>query len=342
MKAIVWTKYGPPDGLQLRDVEKPAIKANEILVNVHASTVTAGDCEMRSLKFPFWLALPIRVWVGLTRPGKNILGQELAGEVVEAGADVSRFKPGDPIFGTGGFGYGAYAEYMRLPADPGEGALAIKPAGVSYEQAATVAVGGLEALRFLRQANIEPGESVLINGAGGSIGTYGIQLAKHFGAVVTAVDRAEKLEMMRALGADHAIDYMREDFAQGGRRYDVVFDVAGKGSFSRSIRSLKPGGRYLMANPRLSWVLRGRLVTLTGRKVIAGTASLTADDLTFLAGLIESGVIRPVIDRRFPLGQTAEAHRYVESGQKQGNVVITVAPGEPSPSVPREVEQERA
>ncbi len=324
MKAIVWTKYGSPDGLQLQEIEKPTIKDGEILVKVHASTVTAGDCEMRSLKFPFWLSLPMRVWVGFTKPRKNILGQELSGEVVEVGSSVTRFKPGDPVFGTGGFGYGAYAEYICLPENPQNGALAVKPATVTYEAAATVAVGGLESLRFLRKANIQPGENVLINGAGGSIGTYGVQLAKHFGAQVTAVDSTDKLDMLRSLGSDDVIDYTREDFAQGGPRYDVVFDVVGKRSFARSIRSLKPNGRYLMANPRLSSILRGRLVSLTGKKVIAGTASLTSEDLAFLAELIESRTIKPVIDRCYSLAKTAEAHRYVETGQKKGNVVITM------------------
>lgn len=325
MKAIIWTKYGSPSGLLLQEVEKPTINDSEILIQVHASTVTAGDCEMRSLKFPFWLSLPMRAWIGFTKPRKNILGQELSGEVVEVGSSVTRFKQGDPVFGTGGFGYGAYAEYIRLPENPQNGALAVKPARVTYEQAATVAVGGLESLRFLRKANIQPGEKVLINGAGGSIGTYAIQLAKYFGAQVTAVDSTDKLDMLRSLGADDVIDYTREDFAQGGPRYDVVFDVVGVGSFARSIRSLKPKGRYLMANPRLSSILRGRLVLLTGKKVIAGTDSLTSEDLTFLAGLMEAGTIKPVIDRRYSLAQTAEAHRYVETGQKKGNVIITVA-----------------
>ena len=238
---------------------------------------------------------------------------------------MNRFKPGDAVFGTGGFGHGAYAEYVSLPENPDTGVLAIKPAGVSYEEAATVAVGGLEALRFLRKANIQAGESVLINGAGGSIGTYGVQLAKYFGAEVTGVDSSAKLDMLRALNADHVIDYAREDFAKSGQRYDVIFDVVGKDSFARSIRSLKPVGRYLMANPRLSSLLRRKWIERTGKRIIAGTEPLTAEDLSFLAHLIEVGTLKPVIDRRYPLAQTAAAHRYVETDQKKGNVIIRVA-----------------
>ncbi|MBK8021860.1 MAG: NAD(P)-dependent alcohol dehydrogenase [Chloroflexi bacterium] len=324
MKAIVWTHYGSPDGLQLQEVAKPTIKDNEILIKVYASTVTAGDCEMRRLKFPFWLSLPMRAWIGFRRPRKSILGQELAGEVAEVGSGVTRFKPGDAVFGTGGFGHGAYAEYVSLPENPDTGVLAIKPAGVSYEEAATVAVGGLEALRFLRNANIQPGESVLINGAGGSIGTYGIQLAKYFGAEVTGVDSSAKLDMLSALNADHVIDYTREDFAKGGQRYDVIFDVVGKvfcakHPFAQASRSLSDG------DPRLSSMLRGKWTERTGKLIIAGTEPLTAEDLSFLAHLIEVGTLKPVIDRRYPLAQTAEAHRYVETGQKKGNLIIHVA-----------------
>ncbi|MBZ0288103.1 MAG: NAD(P)-dependent alcohol dehydrogenase, partial [Anaerolineae bacterium] len=218
MKAVVLTLYGSPDGLQLREVEKPAPKANEVLIKVRAATVTLGDCELRTLRFPFWLALPLRLYMGFIRPRDVILGQELAGEVEAVGEKVTRFKVGDAVFGTPGLSLGAYAEYAALSEKM---PLAIKPTRLSYEEAAAIPVGGSESLHFLRQANIQPGESVLINGAGGSIGTFGVQLAHYFGAgEITAVDSAEKLDMLRSIGAAHVIDYQREDFTQRGQKYD--------------------------------------------------------------------------------------------------------------------------
>ena len=328
MKAIVWTEYGPPDVLRLKEVEKPAPKDNEVLVRIHATTVTTGDCEMRSLKFPLWLSLPMRIYAGFSRPSRiKIIGQEMAGEVEAVGKDVKRFKPGDPVFAALIFGMGAYAEYICLPEEPGEmgWALAIKPSNMTYEQAAAVPVGGIEAQHFLRRANIQSGEKVLIIGAGGSIGTFAVQLARHFGAEVTAVDSAGKLDMLRSIGAGRVIDYTQEDFTQSGETYDVIFDVVGKSSFSRSLSALKPNGRYLIANPGLSQMVRGRFYSgKGGKQVIIGAASHKAEDLIFLRELIEAGVIQAVIDRRYPLEQIAEAHRYVETGQKKGNVVITV------------------
>ncbi len=325
MKAIVFTKYGSPDGLQLREVEKPTPRSNEILIRVHATTVTAGDAEVRSLKFPLWLGLAIRIYMGLLRPKDRILGQELAGEVEAVRSDVTRFRIGDQVFGTTGFGFGAYAEYIRLPERSNDGALVGKPTGTSYAEAAAVPVAGLEALHFLRQANIQPGQKVLVVGAGGSIGTIAVQLAKYFGAEVTGVDSAGKLDMLRAIGVDHVIDYAQEDFTQSGANYDVIFDVIGKSKFSGSVRALKQDGVYLLANAGLSQKLRGWWVSMTsGKRVISGTAARVPEDLTFLKELIEAGKLKPVIDRCYPLEQTAEAHRYVDSGQKQGNVVITV------------------
>jgi NADPH:quinone reductase-like Zn-dependent oxidoreductase len=330
VKAILWTKYGPPEGLQLAEVEKPAPKDNEVLIRIQATSVTAGDCEMRSLKLPLFLSLPMRMYVGLRKPTRiQIIGQELAGEIETVGRDVSLFKAGDQVFGATGFGYGTYCEYICLPesSDGTEGTLAIKPANMSYEEAAAVPVGGLEALHFLRKGNIREGEKVLINGAGGSIGTIGIQLARFYGAEVTAVDSAEKLDMLRSIGAEHVIDYRREDFTRSGMTYDVIFDVIGKSPFSRSIRSLKPNGRYLLANPKLSQMVRGpRISSRSGKKVIAGAAGRKAEDLIFLKELIEAGKIKVVIDRRYPLEEIAEAHRYVETGRKKGNVIITVGP----------------
>jgi NADPH:quinone reductase-like Zn-dependent oxidoreductase len=327
VKAIVWTKYGPPDVLQLREVEKPAPKDNQVLIKIYATTAFAGDCEFRSLKFPVPLmSLAMRIYLGLTRPKRiTILGQELAGEIEAVGQDVKRFKKGDQVFGTAGFGMGAYAEYICMPEEPKgmAGLLASKPTNMTFEQAAAVPVGGLEALHFLRKGNIQSGEKVLINGAGGSIGTMAIQLARYFGAEVTAVDSTGKLDMLRSIGADQVIDYTREDFTKSGKTFDVIFDVVGKSSFSHSSRSLKQNGRYLLANPGLSHMIRGRR-TLSNKKIVFGAANHTTGDLIFLKELVEAGTIESVIDRRYPLEQMAEAHSYVETGHKKGSVVITV------------------
>ena len=328
MKAIVWTKYGPPDVLELREVEKPTPKDNEVLIRIHATTVTAGDCELRSLKFPIYLSLPMRLWRGFLKPRENsILGTELAGEIEAVGKDVKRFKKGDQVFGSAGMGFGANAEYICLPEQPGEmeGGVASKPANMTYEEAATVPFGGRDALHFLRKGNIRSGQKILINGAGGSIGTFAVQLAKHFGAEVTAVDSSGKLDMLLSIGADQVIDYKQEDFTKSGEVYDVIFDVVGTISFSRSERSITQNGTYLLANPLGSQMIRGPLTRMTSsKKVIMQTASPTTEDLIFLRELIEAGKIRTVIDRRYPLEQIAEAHRYVETGEKKGNVVITM------------------
>jgi 2-desacetyl-2-hydroxyethyl bacteriochlorophyllide A dehydrogenase len=323
MKAMVWTQYGPPEVLELREVEKPTPKDNELLIKIYATSVTAGDCEVRSLKIPLLIRLPMRLYAGFLKPKRmTILGQELAGEVEAVGKDVTRFKPGDPVFAAVGFGFGAYAAYKCLPE---AGTVALKPANMSYEEAATVPVAGLEALHFLRVGNIQPGELVLINGAGGSIGTYAVQLAKEMGANVTAVDSTAKLEMLRTLGADQVIDYTQEDFTQNGERYDVIFDVVGKASLSRSVRSLKENGRYLLANPGLLSGVRGRWISRrSSKQVIVETASQKREDLLFLKELIEAGKLKSVIDRQYPLAQSAEAHRYAETGQKKGNIVITL------------------
>lgn len=329
MKAIIWTNYGSPEVLQLEEIEKPTPKHDEVRIKIHATTVTAGDCEMRSLKFPVWLRLPIQLYAGLRKPTRiNIIGQELAGEVDAIGKNVRSFNVGDPVFGTTGFSKGTYAQYVCLPEVPGEmdGVLAIKPANLSYEEAAAVPTGGLEALHFLRKGNIQSGHKVLINGAGGSIGTFGVQLASHFGAEVTAVDSAAKLEMLRSIGADHIIDYTQEDFTKNGQTYDLIFDVVGKSPYLSSLKSLKENGVYLIANPQLSKIVRGKWTsTFSSKKVVLETTIQRTEDLVFLKTLIEAGEIRTVIDRRYPLEQTAEAHRYVETGQKKGNVIITVA-----------------
>jgi NADPH:quinone reductase-like Zn-dependent oxidoreductase len=327
MKAIVWTKYGPPDVLQLREVEKPTPQKDEILIRIVATTVTAGDSEMRSLKFPIVLSIPMRIWLGFIKPkGTTIPGSELAGEIEAIGVDVKQFKVGDQVFGSTGMGFGANAEYICLPEKPDgmEGGVAIKPANMTYEEAATVPFGGRDALHFLRKGNIQSGQKILINGAGGSIGTYAIQLAKHYGAEVTAVDSTRKLDMLRSIGADQVIDYTQEDFTKSGEIYDVIFDVVGTISFSRSGRSLKQNGTYLLANPG-SQMVQGLWTKMTSsKKVVMQTSSPTIEDLVFLRELIEAGKIKSVIDRSYPLEQIVEAHRYVEKGGKLGNVVITV------------------
>jgi NADPH:quinone reductase-like Zn-dependent oxidoreductase len=328
MKAIVWTKYGPPDVLELREVEKPTPKDNEVLIRIFATTVTAGDCELRSLKFPIYLSLPLRLWRGFLKPRENsILGTELAGEIEAVGKDVKRFKEGDQVFGSAGMGFGTNAEYICLPEEPGEmeGGVAKKPTNMTYDEAATVPFGGRDALHFLRKGNIQSGQKILINGAGGSIGTFAVQLAKHFGAEVTAVDSAGKLDMLLSIGADQVIDYTQEDFTTSGEVYDVIFDVVGKISLSRSEGSITQNGTYLLANPLGSQMVRGPWTRMTSKKkVIVQTASPTTQDLIFLRELVEAGKIKSVIDRSYPLEQIAEAHRYVETGEKKGNVVITV------------------
>ena len=325
MKAVVCTKYGPPDVLQFQEVAKPTPRDHEVLIRIHAATVTAGDCELRGLKFPPLLQLLLRIGFGFRRPRKNILGQELAGDIEAVGKEVTRFRIGDQVFGWSGLGLGAYAQYTCMPET---GVLKLKPSNMTYEEAATLPVGGLQAAYFMRRGNIQSGHKVLINGAGGSIGTFAVQIAKYFGAVVTAVDSTGKLDMLRSIGADQVIDYMQEDFTKSGETYDVIFDMVGKSSFSRSVRLLTPNGYYLSANPRLSQRILGRWTSMRSSKQVILWASRAAseykEDFKFLKELIEAGKVHPVIDRCYPLEQTAEAHGYVDTGQKKGNVVITV------------------
>ena len=320
MKAIVCSRYGPPEVLQLKELETPTPKDDEVLIRVHATSVTMGDCEIRRFKMPAWLWLPARIGFGFRGPRKGILGQELAGEIESVGKDASQFRRGDQVFGLTGLHLGAYAEYDCLPA---RGLIAAKPASMTFEEAAAIPLGGLHALHFLRRARIEEGQKVLIVGAGGSIGTVAVQLAKSLGAEVTGVDSSSKLDTLRSVGADKVIDYTRDDFAKNGESYDVIFDVVGKTSFPACMRSLKENGFYLMGNPGLSQLI-GKLRGSGSKKAIGGMVSYKSEDLAILKQLIESGKVRPVIDRRYPLEQVAEAHRYVDTGQKVGNVVITV------------------
>ena len=326
MKAIVYEKYGPPDVLQLIEVAKPVPKDNEVLIKIYATTVTAGDCEMRSLNLPLAYQLMLRMGFGFKGPRNIKTGTEVAGEIEAIGKDVKQFKIGDQVFGSAGMGFGANAEYICLPEKPGEmeGGVAIKPVNMTFEEAATVPFGGRDALHFLRKGEIQSGQKILINGAGGSIGTFAIQLAKHFGAEVTAVDGTAKLDMLRSIGADHVVDYTQEDFTKNGEIYDVIFDVIGKISFSRTSGSIKQNGTYLLANP-ISQMVQGLWTRMTSsRKVIMETSSGTIADLIFLRKLIEEGKLKTVIDRSYPLEQIVEAHRYVEKGGKLGNVAITV------------------
>ena len=328
MKAIVWTKYGSADGLQLREMAKPTPKDNEVLIKVHAATASTPDTELRRLKLPFLFSIPLRLYIGFIKPTRiTILGTEFAGEIESTGKDITRYKTGDKVFGYTGLGMGTYTEYMCLTEKPSALAsiMAKMPANLSYEEAAAVPFGGLEALHSLRQANIQRGQKVLIVGAGGSIGSYSVQFAKLYGAEVTGVDHTEKLDMLRSLGADHVIDYTQEDFSKSGKMYDVIIDTFDKSPFLGSLRSLNENGIYLNANPGvfdkiwMGWALRS-----SNKKVITWTAGYTTGNLLALKELVEAGKIKPVIDRRYPLEQIAEAHRYVDAGHKKGNVVIEI------------------
>jgi NADPH:quinone reductase-like Zn-dependent oxidoreductase len=306
MKAIVYEKYGPPDVLLLKEIEKPAPRDSEVLVKVHATTVTIGDMIMRSLNLPVsgWQNLLARLYLGIRKPKRSILGMELAGEIESVGRKVTRFKPGDPVFAsTFAVNFGGHAEYKCLPEN---GVIAIKPANLSYEEAAAVPGAGQTAWQCLKKGKIQPGQKVLIYGASGAVGTYAVQIAsRHFGAEVTGVSSGANLELVKSLGASHLIDYTRENFTQNSTTYDVVFDAVGKLLPAHGKKALKPGGIYLNVH-----------TTSDGADKI--------ENLIFLKELVEAGKIKPVIDRRYPLERIVEAHRYVEKGHKKGNVVITV------------------
>src|SRR5687768_10017406 len=330
MKAIVYTEYGPPDVLQLKEVQKPVPQDDEILIRNHATTVNIGDIWARNFKeiTPSKFTMPLPLWLlsrmyfGVTRPRIKILGSEFAGEIEEVGKDVKRFRKGDQVFGYRGQRMGANAEYLCMPED---GLVAIKPANMTYEEAATVPYGALTALNLLRKVNIQCGQKVLINGASGSIGSAAVQLAKYFGAEVTGVCGTPRVELVKSLGADKVIDYTKEDFTKNGETYDLIFDILGKSSFSRCKSSLKQNGRYLLASFKMKQLFQMLWTKIRGsKKVICALSSENLKDLVFIKELVEAGKIKSVIDRRYPLQQTAEAHRYVEKGHKKGNVVITV------------------
>jgi NADPH:quinone reductase-like Zn-dependent oxidoreductase len=319
LKAAVYRKYGPPDVLRIEEVAKPVPKDNEVLVRINATTVCAGDVRFRKAD-PFFLR-----WLnGISRPKKiPILGMEFAGTIEQVGKSVTSYRIGDQVFGSMGLKFGAYAQYASVPASS---QLALKPDSVAYEDAAALPFGGVSALFFLRKVNIRAGQKLLIYGASGSVGTFAVQLAKHFGAHVTGVCSTANLELVKSLGADEVVDYTREDFSQAGPIYDVVFDTVGKSGFRRSMKALKRGGIFVRAASGLLSPTVGRLwISLTGAgQLIGGMARIRAGDLSFLMGLIEAGTIRTVIDKQFSLDAIADAHRYVETGHKKGDVVIVV------------------
>ncbi|MGG0176761.1 NAD(P)-dependent alcohol dehydrogenase [Gottfriedia acidiceleris] len=323
MKAIICTKYGPPEVLQIKEVEKPKIKDDEVLIKIHATTVTAGDVKLRSSDFPFMYWLPSRLMFGLTKPKNQIPGCELAGEIVTVGKNVRNFKTGDQVFGYSGFTFGANAEYISLHE---ESVLAKKPINMSFEQATAVPVGALTALHFLRRSIIQNGQKVLIYGASGSVGTYAIQLAKYFGTEVTALCSTSNLELVRALGANEVIDYTNEDLAKSKKTYDIIFDTVGKSSFSNCKRLLNKDGVYLLSAVwKLSVYFQAIWSNLiSNKKAILGIANMNNEDLNYIKALIEADKLTAVIDRQYSLEQIVEAHRYVEKGHKKGNVVINI------------------
>jgi NADPH:quinone reductase-like Zn-dependent oxidoreductase len=322
MKAIVYERYGPPEVLQLKEVEKPTPKDNEVLIKTHATTVTSGDWRVRSLNVPVGFGLIMRLVFGISRPKQPILGTELAGIVESVGKDVSKFKVGDQVFAFSDAAMGCHAEYKCMPED---GAMALKPANLTYDEAAALSFGGTTALDFFRRGKLQSGEKVLVNGASGGVGTAAVQLAKHFGADVTGVCSTANVELVRSLGASHVIDYTKEDFTQNGETYDVIVDTVGTAPFSRNKASLKEGGRFLMVLAGLPDMLQIPWVSMTSsKKIIAGPATARTEDLRFLAGLAEAGEFKPAIDRRYPFEQIAEAHRYVDTGRKRGNVIVTL------------------
>lgn len=340
MKAVVRTEYGPPEVLRLTELEVPTPQANEILIRIHATSINFGDLiarrfgevSPREFHMPFLFWLMGRMAFGFSKPKKRDLGSEMAGVIEAVGGEVHRFRVGDPVFGHLGANMGANAEYVCMPED---GMVVTKPGNVSYEQAAVVPYGAMIALRLLRKVEIRPGHNLLVNGASGGIGSAAVQLAKHFGAEVTGVCGGPRLDFVRALGADHVIDYTAQDFTQNRERYDLIFDVLGKSSYSRCKRSLTPNGIYFpvsfksqdLLDMLWTWIAARLPRRRTGRRVICAVASERLEDLKTVKELVEAGAIVAVIDRTFPLEQVVEAHRYVEAGHRQGHVAITVTDG---------------
>jgi NADPH:quinone reductase-like Zn-dependent oxidoreductase len=324
MKAVAYSQYGSPDVLQFKEVDKPTPLDNEVLIRVYAAEATKADCELRSFNFAVkWFWLPLRIAMGIKRPKREVLGGYFAGEVEAVGKDVIKFKRGDQVFGTTKLRLGAYAEYVCLPDSY---TIVPKPINMSFEEAAAVPLGGLNALHFLRIANLQSGEKVLVNGAGGSIGTFGVQIAKTMGAEVTAVDSRIKETMLRRIGADHFFDYAKDDFSKSGQRYDVILDMVAGSSYAGCINSLNSKGRYLMANPRVADMLKSVLTSLfTDKRAYFAFAAEKEEELLALKAMIEAGSIQSIVDKVYPLEQVAEAHRRVEAEQRLGCVVISMS-----------------
>lgn len=322
MQAILWKTYGPPEQLTLGELDKPVPKADEVLIKIHCTTVTAGDCEVRRFDIHplFWL--PLRLWIGVFKPKRPLLGQEFSGTIEAVGSAVKDFQSGDKVFASTGMHFGTYCEYRCQKASS---PIAKIPEGVSFEQAATIPTGGINGLHFLRNAQLKSGHQVLINGAGGSIGTYALQIARHLGAKVTCVDHASKLKMLLDNGADQVIDYESEDFTKQDERYDSIIDISGHINYSKAVQRLKPEGILVLGNPATSHMLRSIWTNRTGsKKVKWNFAGETVQNLNYLAELIASGAVNPVIDRQYPLEGVVEAHQYTETDKKKGNVIIAV------------------
>ncbi|MGF9890972.1 NAD(P)-dependent alcohol dehydrogenase [Priestia megaterium] len=322
MKAIVYTKYGPPEVLHLKEVEKPIPKENEILVKIKATTVTVADVRARSFTVPTLLWIPARLTLGFRKPKKEVLGTELAGEVESVGKNVKKFKVGDQVFAASLSGFGAYAEYKCLPED---GPVSIKPTNITYEEAAAIPIGARTALNFLRKANVQSGQKVLVYGASGSVGSYAVQLAKYFGSHVTGVCSTANLELVESLGADKLIDYTAEDLSLINETYDIIFEAVNKSSFSDCAKLLKKGGTYINVTEPLPnfQMLRNGLVSKK-KLLLSRNSPETSEALDFLKELVESEELKVVIDRRYEFEEIVEAHRYVERGHKRGNVILNI------------------
>lgn len=322
MRAIACYSYGPPELLQLIETPKPVPSKDDILVKVNAVTVTPSDCEMRRFDMHVLFWLPVRLLMGIIKPNKPILGFEFAGEVEAVGVQIENFKKGDLILGSTGLNLGCYAEYACIR---NKDLKALKPSKLSFEEVATLPVAGINALHYIRKADIKPGQKILIIGAAGCFGSYAVQLAKHFGAEVTAVDSIEKLAMLVSIGADHVIDYTQEDFTKNGETYDAIYDIPGKGSVIKYMKSLTLNGRYVLSNPWVKQVLQGMWGSITSkRKFFIALASERPEDLSYLAELMVAGKLKAVIDKTYSLQEMQVAHMYVESGKKIGNVVINM------------------
>jgi NADPH:quinone reductase-like Zn-dependent oxidoreductase len=332
MRAIICTAYGAPEVLELQEVETPAPSENQVRICVHAAGVTKGDCELRGLTLPGFARVPMRLYMGWSKPTRvRILGMELSGVVDAVGEGVTRFKVGDAVMAATDTTFGAYAEYVCVAET---GPVTHMPANLDFAEAAVLPLGGLDAYHFMRKAGVQRGEHVLVNGAAGTIGHFAVQIAKMMGAEVTAVDSGDKFEMLRSIGADHVIDYRQQDFTRGGLQYDVVMDVVGSLSYDGGLGVLRSGGRLVLANPSATSFARAPISSATGdKKVITTTAGHTAADLEMLREWVEAGKLRPVVDRRFALEEMVEAHHYVESGKKRGEVVAMVIqdPAGPEP-----------